>query len=728
MKKNKVLSMLLVLSMTFGLAACGGNGDSNGAEGTEAATGSSSEESEITMPSGYDNTSTTIYNEQLGEFYEAYQKVEDASSVSEKFALDAIAEAKFLEAAVWIPTSTKGGAYNISRIDENSKNDVLWGSDYERYHNLIVVDKLITNEDREALKSKYAQLRGTGTYRQAAVEYLTSKGYGIKDSYTMPYNADVVTWDAQNTSLASDSEKIINTYDGLLEYDCEGQLQPSLAEALPTVSEDGLTYTFKLREGVNWVDSQGREIVELKADDFVAGLQHTLDCMAGLEYLVQGVIAGVDEYINGEVTDFSQVGVKAVDDYTLEYTLVEPVTYFDTMFGYGVFAPLCRTYYESKGGKFGVEYDSSASDYEYGKDANSIAYCGPYLVKSYTEKNSIIFDANPAYWNYANLPIKQFTMLWNDGTDATKAYNDIINDICDSTIGGVNTSGVELAKNDGNFDAYCYVLDNDGTSYGAYINLNRNAFYNFNDKNSAKSTQTDEIKDRTNIAVSNVHFRRAMFFAMDRASYNGAAVGDDIAEFSLRNAYTPGEFVSLSEDVTVDINGTQTTFPAGTNYGVIVQAQLDADGIPIKAYDPQANGGLGSSDGFDGWYNVDNAKAELEKAVEELKEEGLEITAENPIHIDLPYPSATEVYSNKANVIKKSVEDALEGLVVIDLVDCNDQTTWLYTGYYPSYGYEENYDLFDLSGWAPDYGDPKSYLDTFLPDYAGYCMKNLGIF
>ena len=162
--------------------------------------------------------------------------------------------------------------------------------------------------------------------------------------------------------------------------------------------------------------------------------------------------------------------------------------------------------------------------------------------------------------------------------------------------------------------------------------------------------------------------------------------------------------------------------------GRITQAQLDADGVAIKAYDKTADNGLGSSDGYEGWYNVDNAKAELNQAVEELKAEGLEISAENPIHLDLPYPSGAEVYSNKANVFKKSVEEALGGLVEIDLVDCKDQTTWLYTGYYTSYGYENNYDLFDLSGWGPDYGDPKSYLDTFLQDYAGHVTKSLGIY
>ena len=65
--------------------------------------------------------------------------------------------------------------------------------------------------------------------------------------------------DALGTSRAADSEAIINTYDGLMEYDVEGTLQPALAESYE-VSADGLTYTFHLRQGVKWVDSQGREV------------------------------------------------------------------------------------------------------------------------------------------------------------------------------------------------------------------------------------------------------------------------------------------------------------------------------------------------------------------------------------------------------------------------------------------------------------------------------------
>lgn len=729
--KKKLVSAMLVLSMCSSLVACGNSGANDDVVGTEAGTESASAtdgsgESEISMPDGYDATSSSIYNEQLGDFYTAYQTALEAEDIDERFALEAIAEAKLLESAVMVPTQTKGGGYAVSRVVPYTAPNVLWGNDYERYHNTLVVDsdKFITSADRDAIKAKYKELKGTGTYTEWVKGYLADQGYTLKDSYALTYVSDPVTWDALNTSLAADSEAIINTYDGLMEYDNEGELQPALAESYE-VSDDGLTYTFHIRQGVSWVDSQGREVADVTADDFVAGMQHMMDCQAGLEYLVQGVIVGADAYISGETSDFSEVGVKAVDDYTLEYTLEQPTSYFMTMLGYGVFAPMSRSYYESQGGKFGVEFDSSASDYTYGKDPNSIAYCGPYLVTSSTEKNSIVFELNESYWNAANVANKKITWVYNDGSDATKAYNDAVAGTVDGS--SLTTSALELAKKDGNFDEYAYVSATDATSFSAFVNLNRNAFYNFNDSSKAVSTESAEEQARTNQAVQNVHFRRALAMSFDRGQYNAVTYGEDLKYNALRNSYTPGNFVSLSKDVTVSINGEDVTFPAGTNYGEIVQAQIDADGVKVTVFDKDSTNEQ-QSDGFDGWYNVDNARDEMAQAIDELKAEGLEITAENPIQLDLPYPSSDEIYTNRANVYKQSLEEGLEGLVQVNLVDCNDATTWYYTGYYTSYGYENNYDLFDLSGWGPDYGDPQTYLNTFLPDYAGYVTKSLGIF
>ena len=426
------------------------------------------------------------------------------------------------------------------------------------------------------------------------------------------------------------------------------------------------------------------------------------------------------------MTDFSQVGVKAVDDYTLEYDLETPCTYFTTMLGYSVFAPMNRSFYESMGGKFGVEYDADAADYTYGKDPDSIAYCGPYVVKNFTSKNTIVFQANESYWNADGINIHTLTWLYNDGSDATKMYNDTISGVLDGT--GLNSAALEACKADGYYDDYAYVSLTDATTYPGFFNINRNQFANTNDTTKCVSTETDEDAARTKQAMQNVHFRRALAMGLDRGSYMAQLVGDDLKYASMRNSYTPGNFVSLEEETTVDINGTETTFPAGTYYGEIVQAQIDADGVKITVWDPTANEGAGSSDGYDGWYNVDNCVEELNEAVEELAADGLTIDADNPIQIDLVYPSSMEQYVNRANTTKQSIEASTNGFVQVNLVAAADATDWYYSGYYMNYGYEMNYDFCDLSGWGPDYGDPASYLDTFQPEYAGYMIKSIGIY
>ena len=637
----------------------------------------------------------------------------------------ALAEAKLLETAVMLPIYSKGGNYAVSRVAPYTIDYTLWGNDMERFHQALVASDFITSEDRAEMKAKWAELKGTGTYLDWAKEFLTGKGYTLKDTYTIAYATDPTTWDTHATSRSADSEAIVNTYDGLMEYDVEGVLQPALAESY-TVSDDGLTYTFKIRSGATWVDSQGRKVADVTADDFVAGMQHMMDAMGGLEYLVEGVIVNASEYIGGTVTDFSQVGVKAVDDNTLEYTLVAPCSYFVTMLGYGVFAPMSRTYYESMGGKFGADYDPSAESYLYGKDSNSIAYCGPYLVTNATANSTIVFTANDSYWNKDNINIKTLTWLYNDGSEATKAYNDAVAGTIDGS--GLNSSSLELAREDGNFDKYGYIASTDATSYMAFYNIYRSAYANVQDSTKVVSPLTEEQKSLAKAAMANVHFRRAISYAVDRGSYNAQSVGEDLKYTSLRNTYTPGNFVYLEEDVTVDVNGKSTTFKAGTAYGVILQAQLDADGIAIKAYDKNADDGAGSSDGYDGWYNVENAKAELEQAIKDLKDAGITVDASNPIYIDLPYFSASTRWTNMANAYKQSVESTLEGKVIVNLVACADADEWQNAGYYTENGAEANYHVYDLSGWGPDYGDPSSYLDTMLPDYAGYMTKCIGIF
>lgn len=723
---KRVLCALLALVMVLGFVGCKNNGDDKNTPAPNNTNKPAESEVPTTeLPTGdYNAMSAAIYDAQLGAFNTLYQAAKEETNVSKRYALMAQAEAKLLEAAVLIPGTTNGGNYGLSRVAKRSASTVLWGNDSDRFHNVLVTTELITAEDQTHLKAMWNEVRGTGTYTQKAIDYLTEKGYTLKNTYNMGYASDPKTWDALATSRSADSEAIVNTYDGLVEYDNENEIKPALAESWE-VSEDGLTYTFHIRQGAKWVDAQGREVADVKADDFVAGMQHMLDAGGGLEYLVENIIVNALEYNTGDVTDFAEVGVKATDDNTVVYTLCQPTSYFITMLGYNVFAPMSRTYFESKGGVFGKDDYKTAVDagtMKYGQTVNDIAYCGPYTVTNHTAENTIVFEANPTYWNKDNITIKTLTWKFNDGKDPTKAYEDTKAGTLDGC--GLSSASLEACKADGNFEKYCTVSDTDATSFVLFLNLNRNAYANFNDETKAVSTMTDDQKKRTDVAMLNVHFRRAIGMGLDIATYNGQVVGEELKLNSVRNSYTPGNFVALEEDVTIEINGESKTFAKGTYYGEIMQAQIDADGVKIKVWDAENQ----TSDGFAGWHNPANAYEELQQAITELKEFGVEISKDNPIVMDLPYYSGADIYTNRAQTLKQSVEEALQGCVVVNLVSCADAQEWYYAGYYTESGKDANYTLYDVSGWGPDYGDPATYLDTMLGDGAGYMAKCLGLF
>lgn len=728
---KRVLCALLALVMVLGFVGCKNNGDDK----TTPAPNNTNKPAESVVPEtpvpntplptgDYNAMSAAIYDAQLGAFNTLYQAAKEETNVSKRYALMAQAEAKLLEAAVLIPGTTNGGNYGLSRVAKRSASTVLWGNDSDRFHNVLVTTELISAEDQTHLKAMWNEVRGTGTYSQKATDYLKEKGYTLKNTYNMGYASDPQTWDALATSRSADSEAIVNTYDGLVEYDNENEIKPALAESWE-VSEDGKTYTFHIRQGAKWVDAQGREVADVKADDFVAGMQHMLDAGGGLEYLVENIIVNALEYNTGDVTDFAEVGVKATDDNTVVYTLCQPTSYFITMLGYNVFAPMSRTYFESKGGVFGKDDYKAAVDagtMKYGQTVNDIAYCGPYTVTNHTAENTIVFEANPTYWNKDNITIKTLTWKYNDGQDPTKAYEDTKAGTLDGC--GLSSASLEACKTDGNFEKYCTVSDTDATSFVLFLNLNRNTYANVNDATKAVSTMTDEQKARTNVAMLNVHFRRAIGMGLDIATYNGQVVGEELKLNSVRNSYTPGNFVALEEDVTIEINGESKTFAKGTYYGEIMQAQIDADGVKIKVWDAENQ----TSDGFAGWHNPANAYEELQMAIEELKEFDIEISKDNPIVMDLPYFSGNDIYTNRAQTLKQSVEEALQGCVVVNLVNCEKAADWYYAGYYTESGKDANYNLYDVSGWGPDYGDPATYLDTMLGDGAGYMAKCLGLF
>lgn len=745
---KKILSLLLACAMVLSFAACNNSQSNEPAQNqTPAETPAEPSETPATpvagefVPVTYDYDS--LYEQNFGEFYEYYNTAKAAKDLDTRRALMAVAEAKLLESGLLIPGTASGGGYQMQRISTHGVTTVPYGSDSYHFYQYLVVDrdKMIPAAQLKEINDNWAEMRGTGEFHDWVKNYLTEKGYTLQDSYNKNYIADPNTWDILATSSNLNIEVLCNTYDGLLAYDTENVQQPALATDYE-VSEDGTVYTFHLRPDVAWVDSQGREIAKVCADDFVAGMQHLMDAKGGLEWLLPGLIVNAQEYMNGEVTDFSQVGVKAIDDLTVEYTLCEDVPYFTTMLGYGTFAPLCRTYYTSQGGKFGADFDKTAADYTYGQSPDTIAYCGPFLVTSYTAKNSIVFQANPTYWNKDQQEIQSSTWTFNDGTDATRNYNDFLNGKIDST--GLGTSTVKLSKDDGLFDEYVRVGSTGSMSYYSAFNLARCAYSNFNDSTKMVSPQnhgsadeidisagvvTSDILDdaaRSHAAVNNRHFRLAIAFAFDRGSHMAQTMGEEIKYVRLRNTFVPGDFVVMAADTTIDINGTATTFPAGTYYAEIVQAQLDADGFPAKVYDP-STGADDPSTGFDGWFNIDNAKKEFEQAVAELAAQGVEVSAENPIYLDLPFAGMETSTVNQAEVYRQCMENAFGGAVKINLIAGNSWEEVDNATFYPQAGEDFNMDITALNfGWGADWGDPNSYLDNLIP--TGVQIRGYGLF
>ena len=139
-------------------------------------------------------------------------------------------------------------------------------------------------------------------------------------AYGYTYTADPETLDYLISGKQSTKVATSNGIDGLFTNDKYGNLTPAVAEDW-SVSKDGLTYTYKIRKGVKWFTSDGEEYAEVTAKDFVNGLKHAADKKSAAMYLAENSVKGLADYVAGNNKDFASVGVKAVDDYTLEYTL-----------------------------------------------------------------------------------------------------------------------------------------------------------------------------------------------------------------------------------------------------------------------------------------------------------------------------------------------------------------------------------------------------------------------
>jgi len=658
-----------------------------------------------------------VFEGALGGYDELVAEAHAAKDANLSYVLYARAEAKLLDSGVMAISSTNGGNYAMTRIAARTVPYVLFGNDSDRYEHTVIVkgnstNNFITKEQRASLIEAWEEGRtGGAPYDPATL--LKGWGFEIDDHYNLTFNADIETLDMLDTSAQADSEVICQGLEGLYKYDCYGFRQPAMAVGEPVISADGLTYTFTIRDDAYWYTNDGRQYAKVKADDFVAGFNHMLDGESGLQYLVEN-IAGVNEYLaEGEdEQDFAaMVGYKALDDTHLEVKLVNPEGYFLTRLNYSVFMPMNREFFRSQGGVFGPDALAQAKEgenYKYGltTDISSILYNSAYVASSVISEKTMTYVANENYYDADKVTTKTITWVYDDGRAPLMTYSSAVGGFY-TAIGLGEASGIlAQAKADGNFEKYAYVTDTDATTFFGGWNLDRQAFQISNGNVASDKTEQQKIDAR--YAIQNANFRRALQHAWDRITWNALSVGEELAAFSLRNSYTPPEYVVLADDVEYE----GELFGAGTSYGELVEHFLAKD----------YNLNINLDDGQDGWYDPYLARAYLDLAKAEMGANWA------PVKLELLNYSGSVGMTARAAAFKKSIEDVL-GVENVEIVILNGDTLADYyaAGYRASSGKTGDFDLFYGSGWGPDYGDPSTYLDTMVSGI-GYMTKVIGLY
>lgn len=187
-----------------------------------------------------------------------------------------------------------------------------------------------------------------------------------------------------NISKASDMDSfhmLTNTMEGLTRVDAKGVATPAMAESWEQ-SEDGKTWTFKIRKNAKW--SNGDPVT---AKDFEYSWKRTLNPETASQYgYVMYDIEGASDYNNGKVDNADNVGVKALDDNTLQVKLNRRVNYFDQLMSFCVFFPQNQKFVEAQGDKNGTT-------------AENTVYNGPFTMSTWKMDDIVVLSKNNNYWD-----------------------------------------------------------------------------------------------------------------------------------------------------------------------------------------------------------------------------------------------------------------------------------------------------------------------------------------
>ncbi|MCR5566986.1 MAG: hypothetical protein K6F61_09040 [Clostridiales bacterium] len=491
------------------------------------------------------------------------------------------------------------------------------------------------------------------------------------DTYSMIDNFDITTLDYVYNNKSSNGDYTSNFIEGLLTQDPHGVLVGGMAKEW-SHNEDASEWTFIIRDDAVWSTSEGEVYDNVKAEDFVTGMQHAVATQSETLSLVEGLIVGLKAYIDGTGT-WDDVGIKA-DGNTLTYTLTQGCAYFDGMTTYSILWPINAEFLESKGSDFGAV------------EASSILYNGCYILSSLVSAQEIRFDANPNYYDKDNVFVQHVVVSYTDGSDPAQNFNMFVNGEVTET--AINSSLPDVVKKaDELYPENQYKSMTTATSYWGAFNFDRQSYALYNDPSVVTTTKDDAQKADAKAAILNKYFRLAVYAAYSTKATQAITQGEERALDAARNTLVPYTFAVKSD---------------GTNYGDILTKY-------VEEMEPEF-AGINLNDSQDAWYNPERAQKFAAKAKEELGD----TVSSWPIILDYPVFASSENNKNAALAMKDSIEKAIGDYVQVNLVYLEGNSSVYYSAFYtvPT-GEANSIDFAFSAGWGPDYGDPLTYINCY---------------
>ena len=466
---------------------------------------------------------------------------------------------------------------------------------------------------------------------------------------------------AQN---GSDFSQLTNLMDPLLEINNHNQVIPCIAEEYGT-DDNGLTWTFKIREGVKWVDMNGNEMADLTAQDFLTAKEWTFNFHKNSGVLganLTSILDGASEYYEytkslsteeayaltaGEGSVFRDtVKIEVPDDYTLIFHCLNNIPYFDDL-AVNMY-PLSQQLVDALGGPDGVQAMNN----------ENMWYNGCYTMTSYVQGNEKIFTKNPLYWD-------QDCELFNTVTVKMLESNDTMYQLYQS--GEIDTvtlteSNLKTIYDDPENPYHDYLVENPATgTYQIHFNYDKHL-----------EDGTPDVN--WNTAIANEAFRLSWYYGLDLTEYWKRT--NSINPLSCENEFYSMTGLAYTSD--------------GTDYTELVRQELglpEIDGQTVARLD------------------ADKAEQYKQQAIEELTALGVTF----PVEVDFFISGGNQTALDTANVLSQCFSDSLGD----DYVQFNINT---YVSSASQEVYTPKLQSFVFNGWTPGVNDPTNYLDTVLYD------------